>query len=218
MKISYGRRRFFGKNEWRNAAIERLERDELIRSELYRQAKRKWARQQELSATRTDSEAAVPLSRSVYDTSLAPRPTASLEPIYLTASRAPEVRNIYLTGSIDMATVGPPPCGSIVMPSEVYRSSDLTATERAVSHHGTAERNIYLTGSLGTATDKERTTISMVSPAELTAAANQLVTVVQAGGLTVRLGAGAVAGLLADVFALQNASFHESVECNLAEG
>ena len=217
MKISYGRRRFFGKNERRDAAIKRLEEDELIRSELYRQAKRKWARQQELSATRTDSEAAVPLSRSVYDTSLAPTPPASQTPIYLTAS-IPEGRNIYLTGSIEMRPVGPPPCGSIVMPSEVYRSSDLTATERAVSHHGTAERNIYLSGSLGTATDKERTTISMVSPAELTAAANQLVTVVQAGGLTVRLGAGAVRGLLADVFALQNASFHESVECNLAEG
>ena len=223
----------------RKAAFRRLEDcEEKRRKELW-DAKRKWVtdngsgHSDELSATLTDSEAAVPQPRSVYDISggkcpsalLASRRTASREPIYLTASLAPKEQNIYLTGSIDMAREVSPPCGSIDMPREVHRSSDLMATGRAVPHQGTAEQNIYLTGSIGTA--KGARSIGMVSEDDLIAAANQLVTVAQAGGLTVRVGAGAVEALLADVQRCWSSSvesskrecrIHRSAECTLAEG
>ena len=227
--------------EQREAAFRRLERDEEKRRQELWDAKRKCTtgnnegpfHSDELSATLTDSEAAVPQSRLVYDISggkcssalLAPRPTASLDPIYLTASLAPEKQNIYLTGSIDMAREVSPPCGSIDMPREVHRSSDLMATERAVPHQGTAEQNIYLTGSIGTATGAR--SIGMVSKDDLIAAANQLVTVAHAGGLTVRVGDGAVEALLADVQRYWSSSvesskrecrIHRSAECTLTQG
>lgn len=87
------------------------------------------------------------------------------------------------------------------------------------------EQNIYLTGSIGTA--KGARSIGMVSEDDLIAAANQLVTVAQAGGLTVRVGAGAVEALLADVQRCWSSSvesskrecrIHRSAECTLAEG
>ena len=221
----------------RKAAFRRLEDcEEKRRKELW-DAKRKWVtdngsgHSDELSATLTDSEAAVPQPRSVYDISggkcssalLASRRTASREPIYLTASLAPEEQNIYLTGSIDMAREVSPSCDSIDMPSEVHRSSVLMATEPTVPHQGTEEqKNIYLTDSIGTT--KETRSIGMVSEDALIAAANQLVTVAQAGGLTVRVGASAAKALLANVIQLQNASsqrgcrIHRSAECTLAEG
>ena len=241
MKIAldrHQRRSLCGQEEQRKAAFARLERDEEKRRKGLWEAKRKWAtdinegqfHSDELSATLTDSEAAVPQPRSVYDISggkcssdlLASRRTASREPIYLTASLAPEEQNIYLTGSIDMAREVSPSCDSIDMPSEVHRSSVLMATGPTVPHQGTAEQNIYLTGSIGTA--KGARSIGMVSQDDLIAAANKLITVVQAGGLTVRVGAGAAEALLADVFRLQNASsqrvcrIHGSVECPLTEG
>jgi len=183
-------------NERRLERFEALERDERNRAKQYKAYKaRKQQREQEetegqfhsyaLSATLNDPLHGIIESPGAE--AAAPQPSSG--PMYLTgaigvrpsAHRPAEKQNVYLSGTIGMT-------------SDVDHPSVLTAS-------GPTAHNIYLTDSTGLPEEVFPPTgpIDMREEAKLIATANQLVTVVQAGGRPFKVGAGAIESIITAV-------------------